>query len=78
MILTRLPVSSRVIRSLGYNALKQVVLGAPANGPDFEEQVFHAAINEGVSPWYYGQGGWITITQNLVDSLGIALDIQRQ
>jgi beta-galactosidase len=65
----------RVIRSLGYTALKQVVLGAPYNPTDFEQQVFHAAIDEGVSPWYYGMGGWMQIDQDLVDSLGIALEI---
>jgi beta-galactosidase len=65
----------RVIRKLGYTAMKQIELKAPYNPSDFEEQVFHAAIEEGVSPWYYGKGGWITITQDLVDSLGISMEI---
>jgi beta-galactosidase len=67
----------QIIRSLGFTALKQVVLGAPSNGAGFEEKVFHAALNQGIYPWYYGQGGWITISQSLVDSLGIALEVNQ-
>ena len=65
----------RVINELGYTALKQVVLCAPENPGDFEENVFHAAIEEGLSPWYYGKGGWTSITQELVNRLGIALEL---
>jgi beta-galactosidase len=65
----------RTINELGYTALKQVVLGSPGNPPGFTEQVFHAAIEEGITPWYYGRGGWINITQDLVDELGIAMEL---
>ena len=65
----------RIMRELGYNALKQIELKAPDNPADFEERVFHAAIEEGIVPWYYGQAGWLTITQDIVDSLGIAFEI---
>lgn len=63
------------IHELGFTALKQVQLKAPYNAPGFRELVFHAAINAGLSPWYYGKGGWITITPRLIDSLGIELDL---
>lgn len=65
----------RTIHDLGFTALKQVELKAPYNSPDFREQVFHAALEEGISPWYYGRAGWQTITQELIDSLGIALEL---
>jgi len=64
----------RIMKDLGFTALKQIQLVAPYNPENFEEQVFHAAIDEGISPWYYGKAGWITITQSLLDSLGIALE----
>jgi len=64
----------RTMKQLGFTALKEMVLGAPHNPDGFEEQVFHAALQEGISPWYYGKGGWQTITQSLLDSLGITLE----
>lgn len=63
----------KTMKELGYTALKQSVLNAPHNPPGFEEAVFHAALEEGISPWYYGLGGWYPITQELLDSLGISL-----
>ena len=67
----------RTIHDLGFTALKQVQIKAPYNPPDYEEQVFHAALEEGISPWYYGRAGWQTITQALIDELGIALELNR-
>lgn len=64
-----------IIRKLGFTALKQVQLKAPYNNPDFEEQVFNAALNAGITPWYYGKGGWARITQELVDTLGINMKV---
>lgn len=61
----------RVIRSLGYTALKQVQLADPDNPPGFEESVFHAAIDEGLIPWYYGKGGWERISPELLERLGV-------
>ncbi len=62
------------IRDLGFTALKQMVLVSPNNPADFEKEVYHMAIDEGISPWYYGNGGWVGITQPLLDSLGITLE----
>ncbi|NJM93275.1 MAG: hypothetical protein HC842_00210 [Cytophagales bacterium] len=62
-----------VIQSLGFTALKQVQLKAPYNPTGYDEAVFHAAIEAGISPWYYGIGGWQSITRQLLDSLEIDL-----
>ncbi len=62
------------IRELGFTALKQVVLSHPGNSPDYEKQVFEAAIDEDLSPWYYGKGGWAAITADLLDELRIDLE----
>lgn len=64
----------KTMKALGYTALKQSVLDSPKNHDRFEEAVFHAALEEGISPWYYGRGGWYPITQDLLDSLGISLE----
>ncbi len=63
------------MKELGYTALKQMVLGSPNNPENFEEDVFMAALDAGISPWYYGLGGWAPITQSLLDSLGISLEL---
>ncbi|NJK84965.1 MAG: hypothetical protein HC906_02310 [Bacteroidales bacterium] len=60
-----------VIKNLGFTALKQVQLQSPHNSEDFEKEIFHAAVETGICPWYYGTGGWKNITQQMVDSLGI-------
>lgn len=65
----------QIIRDLGFTALKQVQLKAPYNPDNFNEEVFHAAIDAGISPWYYGKAGWRTITQELIDSLGISYEL---
>lgn len=59
------------IKDLGFTALKQVQLPAPDNPGNFEETVFQAAIDAGISPWYYGKGGWVNITPELLNQLGI-------
>ena len=62
------------IRELGFTALKQVLLWDPDNPEGYDERVFHAAIDAGISPWYYGKGGWADITPALLTELDIALD----
>ncbi len=63
------------IKELGFTALKQVQLKAPYNPEGFTEEVFHAAIDAGISPWYYGKGGWVGITDELLTELGIELPL---
>lgn len=65
----------KTIKDLGFTALKQVQIKAPYNPPDFQETVFNKALDIGISPWYYGKGGWEAITQELVDSLGIDMQV---
>ncbi len=67
-----------VMRDLGFTALKQVLLRKPGNPEGYMEQVYHAALDVGISPWYYGIGGWADITQELVDELGIEMEVNRQ
>ena len=61
------------IRDLGFTALKQVMLPSPDNPEDYEERIFRAAIDAGISPWYYGKGGWADISPQLLAELGIEL-----
>lgn len=68
----------RVIHDLGFTALKQVLLRRPSNPEGYMEQVYHAALDAGISPWYYGRGGWADITQELVDELGIDMKVNKQ
>lgn len=63
------------IRDLGFTALKQVQLVAPDNPEGFREEVFDAAIDIGISPWYYGKGGWANITPELLKELGIDMKL---
>jgi len=51
-----------VIGNLGFTALKQVQLVGPERPEGLRETVFHAALDAGISPWYYGKGGWENIT----------------
>lgn len=68
----------RVIHDLGFTALKQIELRKPDNPSNYREQVYHAALDEGLSPWYYGRGGWAEITQELVDELGIDMEVSKE
>ncbi len=65
-----------IIHDLGFTALKQVQLVAPYNPPGFQEEVFHAALDKGISPWYYGKGGWAKITPSLLNKLGINMPLK--
>ncbi len=57
----------RTMRELGYTALKQIM-----NCPGWtREQIGLIALDEGIIPWWYGQGGWEEITDDLLNRLGI-------
>ena len=58
----------RTMKELGYNALKQVF--AVPGWTD--EQIQQIALEEGVIPWWYGQGGWEPITDSLLTALSIS------
>lgn len=57
----------RTMKRLGFNALKQIV-----TIPGWTiEQVQLIALEEGIIPWWYGEGGWETISDTLLDRLNI-------
>lgn len=57
----------RTMKRLGYNALKQIM-----TVPGWTlERVQLIALEEGLIPWWYGEGGWEAITDALLDRLNI-------
>ena len=57
----------RLMRSLGFNCLKQCEL---CPGTD-RRAVLHAALDEDIIPWWYGEAGWEEPTPALLRSLGM-------
>ena len=60
----------RTMKGLGFTALKQIVPVPSWAWADIAD----LALDEGLVPWWYGQGGWAPITDSLLTALGIALD----
>jgi len=60
----------RLMKELGFTALKQCqTLRTTDNA-----RVMHMAIDEGLCPWWYGEGGWEQPTPELLGKLGIDAD----
>ncbi len=60
----------RLARELGFNAMKQTM-----ENPLFPvRRIRQIALEEGIIPWWYGEGGWDEITDGLMEKLGIAPD----
>jgi len=57
----------RTMKKLGFHNLKQA-MGTP-EWP--EDKVLAIALEEGVIPFWYGEGGWERVTPELLDKLGI-------
>ena len=58
----------RLMKRLGFNNLKQVM-----STPEWpQKQIMDLALDEGVIPFWYGEGGWEDITPALLRKLGIA------
>lgn len=57
----------RLMRELGFTALKQCQV---CRGTD-RRAVMHIAIDEGIIPWWYGEGGWEDPTPERLAELGI-------
>lgn len=55
------------MKKLGFNALKQI-MPLPTTSI---EQISMIALDEGIIPWWYGEGGYETITEQLLTQLGI-------
>lgn len=72
----------RLMRKTGLTALKQIQIKQPFSSDEayqaFRQKVYNLALDEGISPWYYGKAGWLPITQELVDSLGINKDVDKE
>ena len=57
----------RLMKKLGFNCLKQIM-----TVPGWElEDVQLIALEEGIIPWWYGEGGWEPITGDLIKKLGL-------
>ncbi len=58
----------RTMKELGFTNLKQIM-----NLPDWShEKIQLIALEEGLIPWWYGEGGWEPITEELIKKLGIS------
>ena len=56
----------RLMKQLGFNNLKQTM-----SSPEWPEQrILEVALEEGVIPFWYGEGGWEAITPELLLKLG--------
>lgn len=61
----------QLMRKLGYTALKQCQV---CRGTD-QAEVMHLAIDEGISPWWYGEAGWEDPTAEKLRELGLPEDM---
>ena len=59
----------RSIKELGFNCLKQIML--QNNSWPFTKRVYNTALDEGLIPWWYEKAGWLPITSELLDKLGM-------
>ena len=61
----------RTMKSLGINSLKQLIT---LPGYTFEEAAI-IALEEGIIPWWYGEGGWEPVNDDLLNKLGLSTDL---
>ena len=60
----------RLMKELGFTCLKGIMLLG-----GFDHRRFcHMALDEGIVPWWYGEGGWEAVSDELLDKLGIPRD----
>lgn len=67
------------MHSEGFRVVKQILLGVELEESEGSylnrtKQWFHAALDAGLSPWWYGVGGWECFTIELLTELGLPLD----
>lgn len=61
----------RKMKELGFTSLKQIM-----NLPDWDhEDIQLMALEEGLVPWWYGEGGWEPITDELLQKLEISAEL---
>ncbi|MGK7393577.1 MAG: beta-galactosidase trimerization domain-containing protein [Candidatus Cyclobacteriaceae bacterium M3_2C_046] len=64
----------RTMKALGFTNLKQIM-----TIPGWElEEVQLIALEEGLVPWWYGEGGWEEINDDLLNKLGISRKLSMQ
>jgi len=61
----------RLMKKLGFTNLKQI-MSSPGIIP---EDVLMIALEEGIIPWWYDEGGWEAITDDLLKKLGITVSL---
>lgn len=61
----------RLMKKLGFTNLKQTM--ATPEWP--EKETLRIALEEGIIPFWYGEGGWEDITPDLLNKLGISVDM---
>lgn len=57
----------RTMKKLGFNSLKQIM----ARPGWTEYQIARIALEEGIIPWWYGEGGYAPISDSLLKRLGL-------
>ncbi len=57
----------RTMKEMGFTCLKDIVPSPPTT----TAQLRRWALEEGLNPWWYDDAGWETITEELLDRLGI-------
>lgn len=61
----------RMMKELGFTNLKQTM--ATPEWP--EKEILRIALEEGIIPFWYGEGGWEDITPGLLEKLGMPADL---
>lgn len=61
----------KLMKTFGFNCLKQCELCPETD----RRAVLHAALDEGVIPWWYGEAGWEEPTPSRLRSLGLPADL---
>lgn len=64
----------KLMKKMGFTALKQCQTNAATDN----RKVLHMALDEGLFPWWYGEGGWEEPTPELLKQLGIDPNITIQ
>ena len=63
----------RTMKKLGFNSLKQIM----ARPGWTEYQIARIALDEGIIPWWYGEGGYAPISDSLLKRLGLPANMAR-
>ncbi len=61
----------RAMKEAGFTCLKGLMTCPGTSRPKLQ----HMAIDEGLSPWWYDQGGWEDISPQLLTKLGLPADM---